>query len=158
MLWYTIINTFSLASPPCHCHGCCHPHRPPHDNCIPGPFFLCQIESCSPLPPIPMADCVFLGGVGRGMTLRPPRQKPIICQLLIVVCLSSIVSDETPMPPPQESTHRDEDAGGGRIETPPPPHAIAAPAPYPTPSVAPPSPPPCTAPVVLSHSGLLHGQ
>jgi hypothetical protein len=35
--------------------------------------FLRQIESCHPLPPITMADFVFLGGVGRGTKLRPPR-------------------------------------------------------------------------------------
>ncbi len=73
MLWNTIINAFPLASPPCHRR--CR-HHPPHDICIPSPSFLCQIESCHPLLPIPTAYCVFLGGVGRGAKLRPPSQKP----------------------------------------------------------------------------------
>jgi hypothetical protein len=51
--------------------------------------------------------------------------KVTLRQLLIVVCLSSIVSDVTPAPPPQESPHRDEDAGGGHIATPPHPREIA---------------------------------
>jgi hypothetical protein len=127
------VDTFSLASPPCHRHRRRHRHRPPHDICIPSPFFLRQIESCHPLPPIPMTDCVFWGGVGRDTTLRPRRRKPTIRQLLIVLCSSSVDSDETPAPPLQESLHRDGDVGGGRIGMPPPPRATAAPATYPAP-------------------------
>ncbi len=59
--------------------------------------------------------------------------KATLCQLLIVICLSSVVSDVTPAPPPQELPHRDKDGGGGRITTPPPPHATATPAASPAP-------------------------
>jgi hypothetical protein len=52
--------------------------------------------------------------------------KATLCQLLIVACLSSVVSNVTPLPPLQESPHRDEDAGGDRIATPLHPRATAA--------------------------------
>jgi hypothetical protein len=52
--------------------------------------------------------------------------KTTLRQILIVVCLSSIVSNETPVPSPQESPHRDEDAGVGRIVLPPHPRTTAA--------------------------------
>ncbi len=54
-------------------------------------------------------------------------------QLLIVVCLSSVILDVTPLPPLQESLHRDKDAGGGRIAMPPPPRTTNAPTPSPAP-------------------------
>jgi hypothetical protein len=59
--------------------------------------------------------------------------KATLCQLLIVICLSSIVSDVTPAPLPQELPHRNEDAGGGRIATPPHPRTTVTPAPSPAP-------------------------
>ncbi len=52
--------------------------------------------------------------------------KATLCQLLIVACLLSIVSDVTPLSPPQELPHRDKDAGGDHIATPPHPRATAA--------------------------------
>ncbi len=52
--------------------------------------------------------------------------KATLRQILIVVCLSSVVYNETPVPSPQESPHRDEDAGVGRIVSPPHPCATAA--------------------------------
>jgi hypothetical protein len=61
----------------------------------------------------------FWGGYGHN--IETPLLKAIFCQLLIVVYLLSIVSDETPMPPPQKSPHRDEDGRRGRIVTPPSP-------------------------------------
>ncbi len=59
--------------------------------------------------------------------------KATLCQLLIVICLSSIVSNVTPVPPPQELSHCNEDAGGGRIAMPPHPPVPAAPTASPTP-------------------------
>ncbi len=59
--------------------------------------------------------------------------KAPLCQLLIVACLSSVVSDVTPSSPPQESPHRNEEAGGDRIVTPPHPRATTALAASPTP-------------------------
>jgi hypothetical protein len=116
------MNTFSLATPPCH-H--CHCHYPPNNNCIPSPSFLCQIKSCYPLLPILMEDCVFWGGGGgRGTKLRPPHQKGTLGQFLIVVCLSYVVSDETLAPLPQELMHHNKDRGG-HISTPPHPRKTA---------------------------------
>jgi hypothetical protein len=51
--------------------------------------------------------------------------KATLCQILIVIGLSSVVSNETPVPSPQESLHRDEDAGVGHIASPPHPPATA---------------------------------
>jgi hypothetical protein len=52
--------------------------------------------------------------------------KTTLCQILIVVCLSSVISNETHVPSPQESPHRNEDAGVGRIVSPPHPRATAS--------------------------------
>ena len=52
--------------------------------------------------------------------------KATLCQILIVVCLSSVISNETHVPSPQESPHRNEDAGVGRIVSPPHPRATAS--------------------------------
>jgi hypothetical protein len=52
--------------------------------------------------------------------------KATLRQILIVVCLSSIISNETPVPSPQELPHRNKDAGVGRIVSPPHPRATAA--------------------------------
>jgi hypothetical protein len=51
--------------------------------------------------------------------------KATLHQILIVVFLSSVVSNETPAPSLQELPHRDEDAGVGRIASPPHPRATA---------------------------------
>jgi hypothetical protein len=59
--------------------------------------------------------------------------KATLRQLLIVVCLLSIVSDVTPVPPPQELPHHDEDTGGWLHPDASPSHATAAPAPSPAP-------------------------
>ncbi len=56
----------------------------------------------------------------QGHEIEIPLLKATLCQLLIVVFLSPIVSDVTPRPPPQESLHRDKDAGGGALQRPPP--------------------------------------
>ncbi len=52
--------------------------------------------------------------------------KATLRQILIVVCLSSVVSNETPVPSLQELPHRDKDAEVGRIVLPPHPPATAA--------------------------------
>ncbi len=52
--------------------------------------------------------------------------KTTLCQLLIVACLSSAVSDVTPLPPLQELPHCNKDAGGDRIAMPPHPRVTAA--------------------------------
>ncbi len=52
--------------------------------------------------------------------------KATLHQILIVVCLSSVVSNETPVPSPQELPHHDEDAGVGRIMSPPHPRVTTA--------------------------------
>jgi hypothetical protein len=141
MLWYTIINPFSLASPPCHCH--------PHCHCIIHLMIIASLalSFCTRLNPATSSpqsqwQIVLFGGGGRGTTLKPPLQKPIICQLLIVICLLSILSDETLVPPPQESTHHDKDAGGGALRRLSPPMRPPPPPPTPSPGIAPPSPPP----------------
>ncbi len=98
----------------------------------PALSFCARLNPATPSPPNPNGRlCLFWGG-GRDTTLRPPRRKPTICQLLIVVCSLSVIFDATPAPPPQELPHRHE-GGGGRIATPPPPRASAAPAASPAP-------------------------
>jgi hypothetical protein len=59
--------------------------------------------------------------------------KATLCQLLIVACLLSVISDVTPLPPPQVLPHRDKDVGGDHIATPPHPRATAAHAASPAP-------------------------
>jgi hypothetical protein len=99
----------------------------------PALSFCARSNPAIPSPQSQRQIVSFWGGGGRGTTLRPHHQKPTICQLLIVVCLSSVNSDETPMPPLQELPHCDRNAGGGRIATPPPPRVTTAPACYPAP-------------------------
>ncbi len=62
-----------------------------------------------------------------------PLVKATLRQLLIVVCLLSIISVVTPLPPPQESPHHDKDAGGDRLVTPPHPRMTATLGAFPTP-------------------------
>ncbi len=55
--------------------------------------------------------------------------KATLRQLLIVVCLSSVVSHVTPVPPLQELTHRDKDLGGAASRCLPPPRDCRLPRP-----------------------------
>jgi hypothetical protein len=110
----------------------------------------------------PQWQIVSFRGGWWGHDVETPLLNTILCQHSFIVCLLSIVSDETPMTRPPELPHSNEDTrGGGHRDTPPPPpHNRHS---YPCPrrsggGTAPPPPPPLRAvPVMLRHGGLLHG-
>jgi hypothetical protein len=113
----------------------------------------------NPATPSPQSQwqIVSWGGGWSGHEIETPSSKGTLCQLLIVICLSFIVSNVTPAPPPQESPHHNEDAWGGHITTSPHPRKTAVLAASPTPQCGSSFSSPHAIPVVLSHDNLLHG-
>jgi hypothetical protein len=94
--------------------------------------FCARLNPATPSPQSQQQIVSFWEGRG-GHDIETPLSKATLHRILIVVCLSSVVSDETPAPPPQELPPRNKDTRGGCIMMPPLPRVTASPAPSPAP-------------------------